>query len=71
MKVHICNFTTVENIQRGRYRFDFSEMFGPLFIRASGEPLKNQPQPGSRAWVAFEDWHREYRAAQGKTEVEK
>lgn len=46
MHLHICNFTTVANIQRGKVRFDFSDMFGPLFIRKNGEPLKNQPQPG-------------------------
>lgn len=62
--VHICSFTTVANVQRGRYRFDFSEMFGPLFLSKRGVPLENQPQPGSAAWVAFDDWYRERGASQ-------
>jgi hypothetical protein len=66
MHVHICSSTTVANIQRGKVRFDFSEMFGPLFIKKNGDPLKNQPKPTSAAWAAFEEWHKEYRAALGK-----
>lgn len=41
------------------FYWDFSAMFGPLFTTAEGEPLKNQPGTRSRAWKAFEDWHKE------------
>jgi hypothetical protein len=59
--VHICSFVSVADVKRGRYRFDFSDRFGPLFVRANGEPLKNQPQPGSAAWSAFESWYEEFK----------
>lgn len=41
------------------FYWDFSEMFGPLFTTAEGEPLKNQPGIRSGAWKAFEAWHHE------------
>jgi hypothetical protein len=41
------------------FYWDFSDMFGPLFTTAEGEPLKNQPGPRSRAWKTFEEWHKE------------
>jgi hypothetical protein len=59
MNIHICDFTTVADIKRGKHRFDFSDRFGPLFLNAKGEPLKRQPQPGSAAWAAFEEWFRD------------
>lgn len=70
MKLHICDFTTVADIQIGKVRFDFSERFGPLFIRKNGAPLKVQPLPGSASWAAFNDWYRE-RCGLGKNEVQK
>jgi hypothetical protein len=37
------------------YRWEFSPMFGPLFLKKNGEPLKRQPLTG-KAWDAFGEW---------------
>jgi hypothetical protein len=56
-----CSFSeaTIVGLDRlGRtVRFEFSEQFGPLFLRANGEPLQKQPHPRSAAWAVFEEWH--------------
>jgi hypothetical protein len=56
--LHLCSFHTASG-SSGRYHWDFSELFGPLFTDARGRPLENQPSPRSAAWAAFEQWHRE------------
>ena len=44
--------------KRGRWvRFEFSEMYGPLFLDADGEPLPVQPGIRSAAWGLFEEWN--------------
>ncbi len=52
----------------GGYRWEFSPMFGPLFLKKDGEPLKRQPLTG-KAWDAFMEWHarQEPSAAPGTT----
>jgi len=65
--MHICDFTTVADVRivwNGRVvRFDFSRMFGPLFLRLTdGEPKKIQPiNPKCHSWQAFEAWHQQYK----------
>jgi hypothetical protein len=61
--VMACSFTDTDTISspNGRHHWDFSWRFGPLFTRKNGEPLKNQPQPGSAAWSAFETWFAEWK----------
>ena len=54
-----CSFVDCigEGAYKGKlYRWEFSEMFGPTFLRKDGEFLKNQPGPKSYAWKAFEEW---------------
>lgn len=58
-QLHVCSFHDASGsaIVAGRVvRWDFSVMFGPLFVSASGVPLKNQPSVTSREWAAFEAW---------------
>jgi hypothetical protein len=77
MLVHLCNFTTVEDVQvswNGRkIRFDFSERFGPLFLRlGDGEPKEIQPMnPQCQSWQAFEKWHKQYLEARQVTSQQK
>lgn len=61
--VRVCCFHDADGESRcGRWRWEFSKMFGPTFVRKNGEPLKNQPEPREPprhqhpAWVAFEEW---------------
>jgi hypothetical protein len=68
MRVHICSFVdTVAEVSDGRrkYRFEFSEMFGPTLIDARGNVLKNQPVRETHPfWRPFNQWLQEYRAKQ-------
>lgn len=60
----ITSFTDAEGeaVVNGKtVRWEFSDMFGPTFVNADGEPLKNQPGVRSAAWKAFERWHKELR----------
>jgi hypothetical protein len=68
--VRLCSFTTVPDVQRGRWRWEFSEQFGPTFLGQNGDPLKNQPGDRSPAWAEFEKWFREYRAQHPRTGAE-
>jgi hypothetical protein len=57
-----CSFTdAVGSSANGRHHWEFSMMFGPLFTTKDGTVLKQQPQPGSAAWSAFEEWQKELR----------
>lgn len=44
--------------------FDFSAMFGPLFLSSTGRELVRQPMPDSKnardrkCWEAFEEWQK-------------
>lgn len=59
--ISICSFHTASGTD-GRYCWDFSEMFGPTFTDKDGRELQKQPRPGTRAWTAFEQWHRELKS---------
>jgi hypothetical protein len=64
-RIHICNFFRDygEGLDRygRRWRWDFSEMFGPLFVDAKGEPLKVQPMSERHAaWEPFNKWYKEF-----------
>lgn len=60
MEIHICSFVDefVEYEYKGRtYRWEFSSMFGPLFVNQDWEPRKHQPVgPRGKHWEAFCDW---------------
>lgn len=60
-----CSFINEANVLvkfgKRTYCFDFSERFGPLFLDIHGEPLRNQPQPRTKAWQAFKIWHGGYK----------
>jgi hypothetical protein len=62
--IRLCSFTTVPDVQRGKWRWEFSEQFGPTFLGKNGDPLKNQPVETSPAWKEFNKWLEEYRAGQ-------
>lgn len=42
--------------------WDFSFLFGPLFVSKDGTPWENQPKASSREWKAFEQWLTELKA---------
>ena len=66
-RIHVCDFTTVANAQEEHngktYYFDFSEMYGPLFLNKKGEVLDKQPGPRSNAFKAFNQWYDGYKCA--------
>ena len=45
----VCSFTECEvyaiEVAGRTWRFEWSDMFGPLFVGARGEPLRTQPNP--------------------------
>lgn len=59
--VRLCSFTTVPDVRRGKWRWEFSDIFGPTFLGKNGDPLKNQPGEKSPAWGEFNKWLEEYR----------
>jgi len=41
------------------WRWEFTSLFGPLFVDKKGEPLKRQPISSRHpAWKPFEAWHK-------------
>jgi hypothetical protein len=42
------------------WRWEFHEYGGPLFLRADGEPRKNQCPTLKAVWEAFDRWHEQY-----------
>jgi hypothetical protein len=58
-----CSFvdTNVVVSPNGKHRWEFSWRFGPLFVDKRGDPLKNQPMPGTARWGAFQTWYDEWR----------
>lgn len=45
------------------WRWEFNERGGPLFLRADGEPRKNQCPTVEAVWDAFTRWHKRYERA--------
>ena len=41
-----------------KWRWKFSPMFGPFFLRKDGEELERQPEDGGEAWETFGRWHK-------------
>ena len=51
-------------VVKGRvWRWQFHEYGGPLFLRADGEPRKNQCPTVKAVWDAFKRWHKRYERA--------
>ena len=46
-----------------KWRWEFHEWGGPLFLRADGEPRKNQCPTVKAVWDAFTRWHKRYERA--------
>lgn len=75
MVIHICSHCTEPEV-RHRFEgkvclFEFSERFGPLFLRFGDlEPKQVQPiNPNCWHWRAFQDWFDNvYRAQTGQKE---
>ena len=43
------------------WKWEFNPWFGPLFLRADGEPLKRQPIAENHpAWAPFEAWQKRH-----------
>ena len=66
-----CSFAKAVGVEyeyRGKvYRWDFSEMFGPLWIDEEGEPLAEQYRHHACAcWKAFYKWLGEWRDQQAR-----
>ena len=60
--VRLCSFHTASGrSEDGKYRWDFSSQFGPLFVSKKGVPLKNQPGEHHPAWTAFERWYKQWK----------
>ncbi|RQO57983.1 hypothetical protein DBR47_14420 [Paucibacter sp. KBW04] len=52
---------------RGRtWRFEQHRMFGPLILRADGEPAARQPGSRSTFWAAWEQWREQQEASKCK-----
>ena len=47
------------------WRFDFDEMFGPLWLKADGSERKCQ-NPSAAVWLVWEEWHKRWRAEKTK-----
>src|SRR5688572_10686342 len=57
--VRICSFHDADGevtVGGVVYRFEFSKMFGPLWIGKTGKVLSNQ-NPKRAVWEAFYDWY--------------
>jgi hypothetical protein len=70
----ICSFyeATGECLIGNRtWRWEFSSMFGPLFVDGRGVPLKDQ-QLSERhpVWPHFEAWLKKHRESQGTGKAE-
>lgn len=63
----LCS-TTTHTVKRHGVYFDFSPMFGPLWLKADGTEYKNQ-NGTHKQWGVFNDWFRE--EYQGIKTVEK
>jgi hypothetical protein len=44
------------------WRWDYHEYMGPCFLKANGDPLKNQPGEKHPVWDRFDEWVRKYLA---------
>lgn len=44
------------------WRFEQTRYFGPVLVRADGEPLSRQPGTRSAFWPAYEQWRAQQRA---------
>jgi len=58
--MHVCSFTTVDDvtivIENRSYRFEFSEMFGPVMLGKRGQILGTIPGVRSPFWAALHAW---------------
>ncbi len=70
-RIRICSFVDdIAEVSDGRrkYRFEFSEMFGPTLINERGDPLKVQPISETHPfWRPFNAWLADYRAKKGQS----
>ena len=46
-----------------RWTFEMHRIFGPLVLRADGQPRERQPGTRSAFWPAFEKWRAAHRPA--------
>jgi hypothetical protein len=46
-----------------KWRWEFHEYCGPMFVRADGYPRKNQCPTVKAVWDAFTRWHKQYERA--------
>lgn len=48
------------------WRFEQTRMFGPVVLRADGQPTSRQPGSRSPFWPAWQAWHDQQQAAKRK-----
>jgi hypothetical protein len=54
-------------VVNGRFwRWYFHEFGGPTFLRADGQPRKNQFPTSKAVWEGFEKWHKRYERSKRK-----
>lgn len=68
-----CSFSAAVGVEyeyRGKvYRWDFSEMFGPLWLGEDFEPLDDQYRhPACACWKAFNEWLPAWRETRARKE---
>jgi len=57
---------TVTDYAGRSWTFEMHRMFGPLVLRADGQPRDRQPGPRSSFWPAFETWRAAHRPPESR-----
>lgn len=60
--ITVCDLPDQQVIVNGKvWRFDYDEMFGPLWLRKDGNERRCQ-NPKKSVWRAFEQWQKEHKS---------
>lgn len=63
--VHGPDFTNQHVVSSGRiWKFDFDEMFGPLWLNHDGYTPKKNQNPPKTVWREFERWLKIHKGTQ-------
>jgi len=52
-----------------KWRWEFLPRFGPLYLRADGEPMKRQPGEKHPVWDSFQKWFTKWDKAHPRKKV--
>lgn len=50
----------ITDSQGRKWRFEQTRMFGPIVLRADGEPKVRQPGSRSAFWDAYDAWRKQH-----------